>query len=323
MGAITEISRNPLSGVVNERRMEASLQMFDIERGNAKPSFYYLNTVLAQTSLPHKDPGDMPFFKCENGNVATTLVRGTLRNPFSGKIELQGYPYGTKPRLMLMYLCSRATLTGSKEIYLGGSLTEFQRRIGIEQSTGGVTGSLAPTKNQLMRLVSTHLQLYCGAINAYSMTHAVPPIKRFDFWLPEGRGAMKWEGMVTLDDEIFNCLQDRSCPLQASAIVALHNSSLALDIYTWLAFRLWRIKVSPMRPLPWDSLHAQFGSGYSRIRDFRKAFKESLQLVKSVYPEACFSFDHNDELVLRRSQPPVAKSTIEREVKTLQLSLNY
>lgn len=306
MGAITEPARNPITGV-QERLLDAACEMFDIERGKvAALQLTYLNPILAQTSLPYTDPLDAPFYKCENGNVATTVLRGTLQNPYTKKVELMGYPYGAKPRLILMYLCTRVTLTGQKEVYLGDNMKDFMQRIGIKQQTGGANGSIRPTKQQLMRLTASRLQLFCNDGYRYSMLHASPVIRKFDFWLPdELHEAGMWEGMITLGDEVYRCLMEGNMPLRTEAIRGLQNSPMALDVYSWLAFRLWRIKHSPMKPLPWSVLHAQFGAGYQNIRHFRAAFKEVLASVKAVYPEAKFEFNSDGELVLRRSKPPV------------------
>lgn len=310
MGAITEPARNPITGVVQERLIDAACEMFDIERGMiAARSLTYLNPILAQTSLPYTDPLDVPFYKCENGNVSTTVLRGTLRNPYTKEVELMGYPYGAKPRLILMHLCTRVTFTQSREVYLGDNMKDFMLRIGIEQQTGGVNGSIRPTKQQLMRLSASRLQLFCSDGYRHSMLHASPVIQKFDYWLPEGLHEVgKWDGAVTLGEEVYKCLMDGNMPLRTEAIRGLQHSPMALDVYSWMAFRLWRIKVSPMKPLPWPVLHAQFGSGYTGpdgLRNFKKKFLQVLKDVKAVYPEAKFEFNSSGELILKRSKPPV------------------
>lgn len=313
MGAITEGALNPITGAVAERLFEATLQMYDIERGIvASRKLAFLNPILAQTSMPYTDPGELPFYKCENGNVAMTWVRGTLRNPYTGEVTLQGYPYGTKPRLMLLYLCTRATLTRSREIYLGGSLKDFLGRLGINQSTGGANGSLFRTKEQLMRLTASHLQLHYTDGKHYSMISPNQPIRKFDYWLPDTlHETAKWEGMVTLDEELFRCLMDGALPLRHEAINALQNSAMALDMYAWLAFRLWRIKTSPLKPLPWKTLQNQFGPNYTLTRQFKADFCKVLKRVLAVYPQAKIDFSPDGELILKRSAPPVARKDIE------------
>lgn len=320
-GPIMEPAKNPITGEISgvlERRIEAANQMFDIDMSNSRLTF--LNPILAQTSLPYSEPApNLPFYKCENGNVATTLIRGTLRNPYTKQFELQGYPFGTKPRLMLMYLCTEVTLKKKKEIYLGDSLSDFQMRLGIDYCSGGARGSLRPTKEQLMRLAASHLQLYCSDEKKHSMLHAAPPIRRFDFWLPDRiHEANKWEGMVTIDEDVFQCLREGNLPLRTEAIMALQNSPMALDVYAWLAFRLWRIRVSPMKPIPWVTLQCQFGPGYARTRDFKRDFKKILASVLKVYPEANVLFNGNDELVLMRSPAPVPRRLFIDVVKTIE-----
>jgi hypothetical protein len=223
-----------------------------------------------------------------------------------------------------MYVCTQATYTGKKVIYLGPTMGDFQQRIGISTSTGGKNGSLRPTKDQLMRLTASHLQLhYITPGLRYSMMHAAPPIKQFDFWFADGIHEVNhWDGVISLDDEFFRCLMDGNMPLRAEAIAALQNSPMALDIYSWLAFRLWRIKVSPMKPLPWETLQAQFGPEYARIRDFRGAFKEKLALVRTVYPEARIEFDTNGELVLYRSKPPVPRKVVIEAQKIIKFPVS-
>ena len=65
------------------------------------------------------------------------------------------------------------------------------------------------------------------------------------------------------------------------AIKALKQSPMALDIYTWLTYRVSYLK----RPtvIPWESLALQFGSDYSRLRDFKHAFVGELKKVVLVY----------------------------------------
>jgi hypothetical protein len=151
------------------------------------------------------------------------------------------------------------------------------------------------------------------------MVHPVPPIREFAYWLPTGiHEVSHWDGAITLHNDFFDCLMDGCMPLRAEAISALQNSPMALDIYSWLAFRLWRIRKSPMNPLPWSALQAQFGPNYAEPRKFRRDFKEKLALVKQVYPEASFGFNACGELVLRRSKPPVPPKIVVSQVKMLR-----
>jgi hypothetical protein len=79
---------------------------------------------------------------------------------------------------------------------------------------------------------------------------------------------------------------------------------MVLDIYIWLAYRLHAL--SGDVEISWPSLHAQFGAGYSRIRDFRAGFLAGLELATAVYPEAKVGIAERG-IVLRPSRPAVTK----------------
>lgn len=71
------------------------------------------------------------------------------------------------------------------------------------------------------------------------------------------------------------------------AYKALRGSPMAMDVYTWLTYRMsyTHRRTKPMR---WESLMMQFGSNFNTedmgqaVRDFRKGFLKSLQLVLTV-----------------------------------------
>jgi hypothetical protein len=65
------------------------------------------------------------------------------------------------------------------------------------------------------------------------------------------------------------------------AIKALKKSPMALDIYTWLTYRVSYLKKPTA--IPWTSLAMQFGSNYSRLTDFKMAFMSELKKVSVVF----------------------------------------
>jgi hypothetical protein len=93
------------------------------------------------------------------------------------------------------------------------------------------------------------------------------------------------------------------------ALLALKHSALALDIYTWLAHRLCRIKRPQGSMLNWTNLRKQFGQEYRNPKDFKREFRAALRQVWLVYP-----FANIDEfiggIVLRPSPPPISRTTM-------------
>jgi hypothetical protein len=77
-----------------------------------------------------------------------------------------------------------------------------------------------------------------------------------------------------------------------------------LDVYTWLAHRLYGLA----RPstMTWEQLSGQFGHSYGEIRYFRRFFGDSLKRVLKVYPEAKLKWTEAG-LILLPSRPHVER----------------
>ena len=91
-------------------------------------------------------------------------------------------------------------------------------------------------------------------------------------------------------------------PIDLRAYRNLQRSPLALDIYTWLTYRMSYLR----RPclIPWPTLRDQFGADYTRVRDFRRRFVDRIATVLRVYPAARVT-DTNEGLLLHTSSPHV------------------
>ena len=115
---------------------------------------------------------------------------------------------------------------------------------------------------------------------------------------------MLWPSTVRLSEEYFRSLGRHAVPLDHRAVAALSSSSMALDIYVWLAQRLHRIRPGKPQFVPWTSLQEQFGQGFGRLRDFRRRFLQTLRQVCDAYPAARIDADEKG-LTLEHSPPPV------------------
>ena len=63
----------------------------------------------------------------------------------------------------------------------------------------------------------------------------------------------------------------------------LKGSALALDLYTWLTYRMSYLRKPTL--VPWRGLRAQLGTDYARPRDFRRTALARLEDVVGAYPE--------------------------------------
>lgn len=84
----------------------------------------------------------------------------------------------------------------------------------------------------------------------------------------------------------------------------MKDSSTALDIYVWLAYRLHHL--TQHTPIDWRSLYQQFGAGYRHKWAWKPKFIQALAEAVAAYPEAMVDVEDNC-IVLHPSPPPVKK----------------
>lgn len=261
----------------------------------------FIHTVLCQTYLPYRDPGrDVREWIRTNGSISLMVQAGAAQRPARGLVKV-GLPFGPKPRLILGYLNAQALRQQDPVIDVGGSLTRFVRRLGLD--TGGRTKN--PVRDQLERLSAARVVL-----GMKSTTINTNIVEAFDLWNGEDGQRLLWPSIVRLSDGYFRSLMDHAVPLDERALAVLSHTAMGLDIYAWLAQRLHRVPPGQGVLVAWPLLHDQFGAGYGRLRAFRAAFCVALNQVLAVYRDARVEIDGRG-LIIRHSKPPVASRMVE------------
>jgi hypothetical protein len=115
-----------------------------------------------------------------------------------------------------------------------------------------------------------------------------------------------WSSHVEFDAGFFASLSKHAVPLDKAAIAALKHSARALDIYCWLTTRLHRVDTRRPVKIKWTSLRYQFGTPNQKMGPFKRRFKEALEQVLFVYPQARVDVVYGG-LKLDYSPPPVPK----------------
>lgn len=258
----------------------------------------YLHTVLAQCGMPRRKI-EGHIYERTNGNVSLLMTAGRLWNEAAGEWQPQPLPYGTKPRLVMIYLSAEAVRKRSRVVDVGHSVREFLMRLGI--SINGKEH--AAFLRQLRALAACDMRLGMGRRTIMD----AKPISVFEMAPngPDGQRSL-WPGTVTLSDAFFRSLIDAAVPLDMQAIAHLKHSALALDMYAWLAHRLHRVQAQTGEPISWIALQAQFGE-YRNTKDFRREAMEALAAVRVVYPAAHIE-PIRGGLRLLPSPPPVPPS---------------
>lgn len=275
--------------------------------GEPEPdSLAFLHTVLAQCSLPYREPDARDYLR-ENGRVSMMLQSGYLLDPKTKRPQLQGLPYGAKPRLLLIHLCSEAVRRQSPVVPVGDSMSAFMRDLGLAV-TGGKNGTIGRFKEQLNRLAAARMQFVVRHDAEHTtLLNPAPVISRMDLWFPTDPGQrVMWQSEVTLSGEFFQSLQAAALPLDPRAIRALQHSARALDAYTWMAHRLPRVRNHAGERVSWAALHSQFGADMADPKKFKRDFLQAMAQAVAMYPKARIE-QVDGGLMLRKSDPPIAR----------------
>ena len=261
----------------------------------------YMFSGWCQTALPHKRPADnASIWKLETESMMLLVEPGVRVAPGGLPVHV-GVPFGAIARLILIYLQSEALRTGSRDVELGGSLRAFLGRLGI--SVGGKTSRLV--REQAERISRCRLTFHAGRRGGSVLVNQ--NIVDVAMFLDDGDDSIQGTLFVEtarLSETFFNQLKQHAVPLDEAAIRHIRNSSMALDVYCWLAYRLHSL--SAPKAITWAALAGQFGAGIQLRKHFKPAFTESLALAQAVYSEARLELTEAG-VTLMPSPPPVRK----------------
>ena len=266
----------------------------------ADPDLGFMARTMALCSLPRTNPGNrLRYVRC-NGPYTLVMNAGGLNK----------LPYGNLPRLLMAWVSTEAVRTGSREIVLGKSLSEFMRSLGVYSSAGGVATRL---RNQMRRLFHCTVSLIYederGAASASSLV-----ADRTEFWWNERKPdePMLWDSKIYLGEAFFNEIIRHPVPIEINTLTALKRSTLGLDLYLWLVYRTFALR-APLR-LSWRQVYRQFGvdpdkdSDKRTVDNFRTKCLRELKKIKMAWPELNYS-TAKGVLILSPSKPAIAPTT--------------
>jgi hypothetical protein len=309
--------------IIEQRLIDGAV--LQIENPDEARDILYQHTVLCQTCLPLRDPGDEArTWERLNGNVHLKVLAGEAMHPERGRLVPLGLPFGPKARMILMHINQQAIQQKTPEIEVQHTLSKFVRRT-LELAPHG--RNMRTVKEQLARLSAASIRL--GVVkDGHAVTVNSQIVTAFDIWFPKDeRQRVLWPSTIRLSLDYWESLKAHAVPLDEDHIARLSHSALALDIYAWLANRLHRVPANKPVTVSWPALHGQFGQGYNRIDHFRAAFRVALKEVLTLYntaridthterkPPAIYSQGgkfvlrepHAKGLTLYNSPPPVSR----------------
>jgi hypothetical protein len=275
----------------------------------------YMARELVQCTLPHSDPGQVPFWKRTNGNLTLSIVSGF--DPRAS--QLVGYPYGSIPRLLIFWITTEALRTASRHLHLGPSYASFLRDIGLDPNTGGGKRSDAKrVREQTRRLFAASIS-FIQTIDTEDLAGErrlnMPVAEASELWWnpkhPEQ--ATLWDSWVELGHKFYDAITTAPVPVDIRALKALKRSPLALDLYAWSTHKALAVaRKGKPQFVPWRGLMAQFGADYTDHKNFKKNAQDALRKIQSVYPGLRLASADGGIVVLPSSRPAVAMKPSKR-----------
>lgn len=259
------------------------------------------HSLLCQVNLPYRNLGDdVRDYTRTSGGVSLRLEAGAI--PSADGWKPVGLPYGPRARLLMLHLCSLAIKQQSPTVEVEQSFTSFCRALGI--ATNG--RNLRTIRDQIDRMSAVSMRLAMLQKDELSVFQG-PVFDGMRLMLPENPNQKPlWTSQVRFSPPFYESLKNHAVPLDLKAIQAIRHSARAIDIYCWLASRLWRIPEGKTVKVRWTSLKWQFGQPEQSLKSFKKAFQEAFIQARVVYPRARAEFVYQG-VSLERSPPAIPK----------------
>ena len=255
----------------------------------------FMCRLLALCSLPRTNPGNRKEYQRINGPYTLVMIAGAKNK----------LPFGHIPRLLLAWVCTEAVRTQSRDLFLGPSLSDFMRRVGIDPAGA----SYARVRNQMKRLFACSVVLIYTDKEQESQINAYFADRTQFWWNPDAPGK---QSNIRLGEEFFNEIISHPIPVDLHILKALSRCSLGLDLYQWLNYRTFAID-RPVR-ISWVQLYRQFGWGatadHNAVQDFRKYAIRELKKIKVAWPGLDYATPRGALELLPTTTPSVPPRTL-------------
>ena len=281
---VTEIKRTPME----------QFQRFQDTEDRA-----YMTKFLIQVTLPHRQPsGDPEVWFRKNGNYSL-MIRPGFVSTKDGFRRL-GYPSGSIPRLLMLWLTREAVRKRDRRIQLGTSLPGFMQAIGLNPNNGSHKSLRSDRKrlhDQMTNLFQSQIRFDFQDEHSHAWKDLSVTSKGEVWWDFHSDMTYLFDSWIELGEYFYEAMIAAPVPLSMTALQALKNSSLSLDLYAWCVYATYTAsKRGEPFEIRWARLHQNLGADYNRVRAFKAKAIASLQAIQKVYPELRLE---EDEIGLR------------------------
>ena len=241
----------------------------------------FMSRLLLMANLPYRDPGlECSNWYRQNGNVAIDIVSAYKDG------QAIGLPYGTYPRLILAYLATQAVKTQSPVIHLGKSFSQFLKLLDIKR--GGK--QYQQLNKQLERTLSASFSWTYEKDKRSSRINIQVSHQSQLWWdeKPAKDSLSLWDNYIELNHHFFKEIVRNAVPLDLRVLSVLKNSPLALDLYMFILWRIYKLKKPAY--ISWESLQQQLGGQYADVNEFSRKCRTHIKRIKAIHPSLNISF---------------------------------
>ncbi len=221
-------------------------------------------------------------------------------------------PSGSLPRLILIWTIAEAIRTQSRTVHLGSSLSEFMEALGITDQTGGRWGSITRVKTAARRLFKSRVTIEYTGPKGYALDNIQFADRVRAYWTTAEHNQLDLEGhTIELHELFFKYISQQPFPLDMNVLKKLARSPLGIDLYVWLAYRLYALK-KPVG-ITWKQLHIQMGGSYDNTDRFAQDARREIKKINLAWPRMKYETPRG-RLILHPSPPSVPPTTARKQL---------
>ncbi len=262
----------------------------------------YTHPVFLQCFLPVRHSAqNKQRWQTDCGRASLVLRAGELIKPGSrNTFKTCTVPAGPKARIINAYISDYALRHRTPLIPLGDSMRQAMAR--MKMPICGSNGK--ELKRELENFAAAEIVLGVWNDDGSAHQEQTKLARQLSFWIDKDENQRTlWQPEMTLSNDYYRALVDgdRMAPIYWPALIALQGNPRAMDIHSFLVYRL-RTHIKRPVPLHAKVLHAMFGQGIKQLKHFWPEFKNALSEAHKWYPTAHIEV-LNDAIKLHDSPP--------------------
>ena len=271
----------------------------------------YTHPIFLQCFLPTRhNAKNRQRWQTDCGRASLVIRAGELVKPGEpNTFKACTVPAGPKARFVVAYVNDFIQREKTATVDLGRSLRQAMHK--LEIPVGGKNGKELEREVENFAAADISLGVWDENGSAHQLRAFVA--ESMSFWIERNPDQITiWQPEMTVSNAYYQAVRDgdRMAPFYWPAMIALSNDTRAMDIHSFLVYRL-RNGLKRDVVLHNSQLHALFGKDVKQLDHFWPRFIQSMHAAHEWYPKARVEVK-NDCIVLKNSPPLIPYRKLNR-----------